>query len=266
MRYQPTDPRYDKPTAAMQHAGKYAGGKALVVLGGYSAKRWQEVREEVNPDVLIIANGANAMVKDADYWICAENMTRAHRRAVEGSQPDKEFVEMFHRNAGAKFRLISHRSWNRMENTSNCIAIRRQGYELDEIAQYFSFRDYGLGLLAGWLLRKKESGAEVHVGTVGAQCLHWAGILGCSEVHTIGYDLMFRDETRHHAYDYPVYTVDKFRAEQFRTEYKGVATQWAWLESAEWLKAIEYLFERDGLRWRDHSGGLLSVMGLKCAS
>lgn len=265
MRYQPDDPRYDNPAAAMEHADRFGGGRALVILGGYSAQNWRDVREEVKPDVVIIANGVNALVQNADYWICAENMTRAHRMAQMGSAPDKAFVEMFHREAGAKYKLVSHRSIDRVRDKSNCIVIRRQGYETDEIARWFHFRDYGLGLLAGWLLKHKDAGAEVHVGTVGAQCLHWAGILGCNEVHTIGYDLMFRDEARHHAYEYPIYQADKFRSDSFRTEYEGVPTQYTWLESAAWLKSIEPIFERDSLVWRDHSNGLLSAMGLKCA-
>lgn len=266
MRYQPDDPRYDDPQGVMSHAGRYQGGKALVVLGGYSALRWQEVREEIKPDVIIGANGVNALVYGLDYWMCAENMTRSLRMAKEGNPDALLFYEMFYREAGAKTKLVSHRSFTRLVDTRNCISIRRCGFEEDEIEKYFSFREYGLGYLAGWLIRHKEAGAEVHVGTVGAQLIHHAGILGCAEVHTIGYDLMFRDETRHHAYDHPLYKVDRFRTDQFRTEYKGVSTQWTWVETAQWLKSIEPLFKRDGLKWSDHSDGLLKLEGLDCAN
>ena len=265
MRYKPSDPRTDDPLAVMQHANRFAGGVALVVLGGYSASKWAELYAELKPDVILGGNGANLLVEGLDYWMCAENMTRAHRLAKEGSQSDIKYVEMFHREAGAKVKMISHHSWTRLTDTKNCIRIRRQGYELDEIENNFSFRDYGLGFLAGWLLKRTEAGAGVHVGTVGAQLLHLAGILGCSEVHTIGYDLMFKDEDHHHAYEYPLYKIDRFRTDQFRTEYKGAKTQWAWVESAQWLQAIEYLFRRDGLKWIDHSEGLLKLEGLECA-
>ncbi len=263
MRYQPDEPRYDDPKGVMKHAGRFDGGKALVVLGGYSAANWAELCASIKPDVVIIANGANALVQNADYWICAENMTRSNRLAREGNPAAIAYMEMFHRDAGAKTKLVSWHSWGILRDTSNCIRIRRQGLELDEMSG-FSFRDYGMGYLAGWLLKDQTAGAAVHVGTVGAQCLHHAGILGCAEVHTIGYDLMFRDGSGHHAYDYPVYTVDKYRTSSMFVEYKGVRTQRVWIESAQWLKAIEPIFKRDGLRWIDHSGGLLSLMGLEC--
>lgn len=264
MRYLPTDPRNDNPDAVMMHSSRYLGGKALVVLGGYSAKDWKHVMEEIKPDVIMGANGVNAMVHGLDYWICAENLSRSHRLAAEGDKDSQKIIDMFHRDAGAKTRLISHWSIDRLEDKSNCISIRRQGYESNEIERNFSFRDYGMGFLAGWLLKHTEAGAPVHVGTVGAQLLHMAGILGCAEVHTIGYDLMFRNSEHHHAYDYPLYKQDRFRTDKYRVEYKGVDTQWTWIETAQWLKSIEYLFERDGLKWTDHSDGLLGIEGLKC--
>jgi hypothetical protein len=262
MRYKPDEPRYDEPEKVMLQAGRFDGGRALIVLGGYSARGWRDIKDEINPDVLIIANGVNSMIHGADYWICAENMTRAHREAAKGSEADKQLVEMYHRDAGARCRLVSHHSIDLLKDHSNCIAIRRQGYELEEMDRWFSLREYGLGLLAGWLLQHKEAGAPVHVGTVGAQCLHLAGILGCAEVHTIGYDLVFRNNEHHHAYEYPKYKTDRFRSSQYRLQYKGVDTQWAWVETAQWLKAIEWVFERDGLMWVDHSHGLLEIEGL----
>jgi hypothetical protein len=170
---------------------------------------------------------------------------------------------MFHRDAGAKNKMVSHWSWGLLQDTSNCTKIRRQGRETNEMTD-FTLRDYGDGFLAGGLQKDKQAGAPVHVGTVGAQTLHLAGILGCAEVHTIGYDLMFRNHERHHAYDYPVYEVDKFRTNQAFKVYKGVPTLQTWIESAQWLKAIEYVFDRDGLKWTDHSDGLLKLEGLRC--
>lgn len=266
MRYQPNEPRYDDAQGVMIHAGKYDGATALIVLGGYSAKDWQALKDKVKPDVILIANGVNSMVENADYWVMAENLTRSHRMAAEGDKDSQKIVDMFHRDSGAKWRFVSHRSINRLADKSNVVSIRRQGYELSEITQWFSFRDYGLGLLAGWELQHKDAGAVVHVGTVGAQLLHLAGILGCFAVHTIGYDLMFKDADKHHAYDYPTYKVDKFRTDKFRLNYKGADTQWTWIETAQWLKAIEWVFERDGIEWFDHSNGLLKIEGVKGAA
>lgn len=264
MRYQPTDPRDDDPNQVMSLKDKHKGGVALIVLGGNSAKDWQRVREQVNPDIVLGANGVNSMVDNLDYWMIAENMKHSAKKAEKGDPDSLAMMKMFHRESGAKVKLVSHHSWNLLRNKENCIRIRRQGYEEHEIEQHFNFREYGLGYLAGWLLKHKEAGALVHVGTVAAQLLHHAGILGCREVHTIGLDLMFQDETAHHAYPHPLYKSDRYRNPGFKTQYKGVDTQWAWLESGQFLQSIEPLFERDGLKWKDHSRGLLSVMGLEC--
>ena len=264
MRYQPSDPRSDDPEAVMKHKDKYKGGKALIVLGGYSAKNWEDIYAKVQPDVLIGANGAN-VINDLDYWIIAENMTRSDSLAKKDDKDSVALMNMFHQESGAKTKLVSHRSWKLLKDTTNCIRIRRQGYELDEIPKNFTFREYGMGYLGGWLLKEKEAGAAVHVGTVGLQCLHHAGILGCSEVHTIGYDLMFRDHEYHHWYSHPVYKIDRFRTPKAFTMYRGVPTLQAWTESAQFLKAIEWMFKRDGIRWIDHSDGLLKLEGLNCA-
>jgi hypothetical protein len=44
-----------------------------------------------------------------------------------------------------------------------------------------------------------------------------------------------------------------------------VDTTWTWIETAQYLKEIEYLFARDGIKWRDHSDGLLQLERLECA-
>lgn len=266
MRYTHADPRQDDPASVMALKDKNKGGIALIVLGGYSAVRWEELYAEIKPDVLLCANGANSLVYGSDYWMIAENMARSNSLAQKGDPAARRFMEMFHREAGAKTKLVSHRSWNLLQDARNCIRIRRCGFEEHEIEENFSFREYDLGYLAGWVIRRKEAGVDIHVGTVGAQLIHHAGILGCAKVHTIGFDLMFRDDTKHHAYDYPPYKEDVFRTEKFRLDYKGAPTQWAWVETAQWLKSIEYLFKRDGLGWVDHSDGLLKIEGLECAN
>ena len=262
MRYKPDSPREDNPAGVMAHAGKYDGGVALVVLGGQSAADWMELYSYIRPDVLIGCNGAN-VINGLDYWLLSENMTRSNNLAKRGDSKSARLMEMFRRATGAKYKMVSHWSFGLLEDTDNCVSIRRQGYESEEIADWFRFRDYGLGLLAGWLQREKGAGAPVHVGTVGAQALHLAGILGVSEVHTIGFDLILRDREKHHWYNHPVYEVDRFRTPAAFQTYKGIPTLQTWIESAQFLKSIEWMFERDGLQWLDHSNGLLSLFDLK---
>lgn len=262
--------RPDDPESMKKHAGRYTGGTAIVVLGGYSAKNWESLYAKIQPDVILIGNGVNSQIQNANYWLCAENMTYANNMAMQGDPDNTKKMEMFHREAGAKVKLISHRSWGLLRDTSNCISIRRDkthGFGPGKVSDYFSFREYGEGFLNGWLFNHREAGKPVHVGTVGTHLLHLAGILGCAEVHTIGFDLIFKDNRahdvkHHHWYDYPAYDIDIFRKSDMFIDYKGLKTQWVWIETMLFLEAIQPLFVRDGLKWYDHSDGLLQMEGI----
>lgn len=262
--------RPDDPQAVMEHAGFCLDGKALIVLGGPSGAEWRSVRDQVNPDVILTANG-NTDLPGAEYWMLSENMNFQYKRAQMGDERGRAFIRMLNAPNTAAYRLISHRSWNLIEDKDGCIRIRRYGRELSQFDD-FSFREYGQGYLWGWLMRHKAAlnqGVNTHVGTVAAQLLHHAGILGCAEVHTIGMDLMFRGE-QHHWYVHPHYQPDRFSTEHMfiKRQYGDtfVFTRWDMVEAAQFFKAIEYLFERDGLYWVDHSRGLLSFEGLRCAT
>ena len=257
----------DDPEGVMRHAGLYAGGKALIVLGGYSAKNWFQLHEEIKPDVILGANGVNAVIENLDYWLCSENMNFTAGKAAAGDPRAIEFMEMFHREAGAKIKLISHWSWNLLKDKTNCFSIRRDGPENKggQTAD-FSFRKYGNGFASGWVFRDiTRMRLPQRVGNAGCQLLHMAGILGCAEVHTVGFDLMFKEKQRHHFYEYPKYTVDHFRLPGNFITRKGIQTQSVWLECAEFLKTMEPFLKRDGIMWKDHSDGLLKLEGLECA-
>jgi hypothetical protein len=262
--------RPDDPNAVMAHAGRFSGGVALIVLGGPSGQDWQRVAGQVRPDVILTANG-NIDLPGAEYWMLTENMHYQWNQAKRGDGRGMEFMRMIEGPHTARFKLISHHSWDLFADHNNCIRIRRQGYELSQIPPDFSFREYGEGYLSGWMFKHisaAQRNVNFHVGTVGLHLLHHAGILGCREVHTIGFDLMIKGE-RHHWYSHPPYQADRFtNGNMFTRRRYGdlfVDTRWAWVETAQYLKAIEYLFERAGLAWRDHSEGLLKLEGLQCA-
>lgn len=262
--------RPDDPQAVIAHKDRFYGGRALIVLGGPSGKDWQALYQRLRPDVLMTANG-NTNLPGVEYWMIAENMNFQWNRAKQGDERGKEFINRIIGPNTARYKLISHRSWNLFPSHENCIRIRRKGYELSQIPQDFSLREYGEGYLSGWMFKHTQANqpkVNFHVGTVGLHLLHHAGILGCKEVHTIGYDLMFKG-LNHHWYKYPPYQADRYTNENmFVSRQYGdthISTRWAWVETAQCLKAIEYLFDRDGLTWRDHSDGLLTHEGLQCA-
>lgn len=260
-------PRPDQPDKIMELAGQYDHGVALIVLGGPSAAGWEDLLYKIQPNVILGANGVNSMIQDLDFWLCSENMNYTSRLAATGDARAIEFMEMFHREAGAKIKLVSHRSWNLLKDTTNCISIRRTGYEPDQVPADFSYRVYGEGFMSGWVYDNfNVMNLRQRVGNAGCQLLHMAGILGCSEIHTIGFDLLFRAADRHHAYNYPVYKVDRFRKPANFIRYKGHDTQVIWMECARFLATMEPYIERAGIRWIDHSDGLLKLMGLRCAN
>lgn len=262
--------RQDDPDGVMAHAGKYAGGVALIVLGGPSGADWQALKKRIQPDVVLTANGST-QIPGADYWMLAENMHHQHLQALQGDSRGVAFMQMLNSPNTATWRLVSHRSWDLLDNRENAIRIRRMGWELDKIPEAFSLREYGEGYLNGWMFRHREAAqprVEFRVGTVGLQLLHHAGILGVREVHTIGYDLMIKGG-KHHWYNYPRYKADRFTTDEMfvRRQYGRVEvnTRWAWVETAEYLREIKYLFDRAGLDWIDHSDGLLKYEGVWCA-
>lgn len=252
--------RPDDPVEVMKHAGRYKGGIALAVLGGPSGKEWERLRQEIHPDVILGANGVNSVIRNLPYWMCPENMQYAHRHRADDPYW-QEIMDMFHRDTGAKVRMINFKNWRLMENTSNCIRIKRKGYPEGEWPESFSLRDYGEGFMSGWTWSQPDKHIPQQVGTTGAQMLHLAGILGCREVHTIGFELTGTE----HFYRYPQYHPDHFRRHANFVEYKGVSTQAVWLEGARFLQYMLPYFDRDGLQWFDHSGGLFKLMGMKCA-
>lgn len=262
--------RPDDPGAVMAHAGRYAGGCALIVLGGPSGANWKRIRNQVKPDVILTANG-NTDHPGAEYWMLSENMHYQWGQAEKGDRRGQQFVRMLNAPNTARYRLVSHHSWDLLESHKDCIRIRRWGRELSQFGD-FSLRDYGEGYLWGWMMKHIEAlhhKVNTHVGTVAMQLIHQAGILGCAQAHTIGFDLMFRGDD-HHWYRHPHYQPDRFcNQNMFITRKYGdqtVHTRWDMVEAAQCLKALERMdiFTRDGLTWRDHSEGLLRLEGLQC--
>lgn len=265
--------RPDDPLAIELHKNRFYGGVALCVLGGPSGKDWKRIQDEVKPDVLLTAN-QNTNI-GADYWMLAENMSYQHFESIKGDKRGEDFMKMLSTSNNAKVKLINHRNY--VSNgapslidyygvdISNAIIIRRVGWELLD-HKTFTLREYGDGFFYGPIFFRKECvkpSIRFHVGTVACHLIHLAGILGCFEVHTIGMDFCFK-EGKHHWYNHPKYVPARFRTEKMFTNYGDIPTLWEWVDGAGFLKSIEWLFERDNLKWTDHSNGLLKAMELKC--
>ncbi len=253
-------------TIETEHANKYRGGKALIVLGGPSGKAWQSVRDELKPDVLIGVNGVNGVIPNLDYWLLMENMLRWNKVARDGNKHAKELMEPV-RRLGPRVRLVNKKTYRLLKNWDGALPLQRgEPQEVEHLfSGGFSLRKYGTGMWKGALMQRPDiiGDLKLPVGTVGLQALHWAGILGVSEVHTIGYDLYFPSEQAHHFYKHPLYESNYlWQSDNMFTTYQGLKTMFFWLDAAMYLKQVEGIFERDGLKWIDHSAGLLSLVGL----
>ena len=253
------------------HKDRYFGGVALVILGGPSGANWMKLRDVIRPDVIITSNG-NTDTPGAEYWLLTENMNYQNGRALQGDERAIQFMRMLNAANTARFRMVSHRSWNLLKNKMDAVKVRRRGREIYDLDD-FSFRQYGDGYWWGWMMKNTHAlkrSVQTHVGTVALQMIHHAGILGCAEVHTIGFDLMFKDNI-HHWYSHPRYQPDRFSTEHMfiarRYGETVVHTRLDMLETTEYLKAFtrQGIFERDSFAWIDHSDGLLKLEGLECA-
>jgi len=262
--------RCDDPAGVMEHAGRYDGARALIVLGGPSGRHWKELRDRLQPDVILGANGTCFEIPDLDYHMVVENMHMSAKRAAQGEERYRQMMGILSGDHQAKVRLVSYLSWDLLdEQIDNAIRIRRLGElgsDYDAQMTGFNFRDYGEGYLAGPLFTHPgaltSSRIQFRIGTVATQLIHHAGILGVSDVHTIGMDFC----NYAHWYKYPDYQPDKFRTGAMFTEYAGLPTQWDWVKGAVWLQSLQWAFDRDGLEWVDHSDGLFKAMRLFCAT
>jgi len=271
--------RPDEPFIIRRHKGKFEGGRALIILGGPSGKMWEYFKKKLNPDVIITCNSATA-IPGAEYWLVGENLNRAFIYSMKGIERDIKYLHVFRAENTAKYRLINWQNWipNCHKNlpsvgshfglhTPNIIRFNRAHMDKN-----FSLREYDQGLLLGAIFKRRaELGCRTNwsVGGVAFQCLHWAGILGCAKVHTIGFDLGFPEgrDLQHHWWDgLPDYEPDSFRTEQVFTRQYGMDTQWDWVEAANFASEIEPMFSRAGLEWIDHSNGLLTRMGVWCTN
>lgn len=260
--------RQDDHLTMAKHEGRYAAGKALVVLGGPSAAGWDQLYSKLLPDVLIGVNGVNQMIPWLDYWLCAENMRYPFEMSQKGVERWVKIMKMYYLT-GASYRLVNYKSADIVPPGKDLIRIQRS-LEADpyvpevDLAQ-FTFRKYGGGLLNGPRMERPEIVKDLRCGTVGLQAIHLAGLLGCSEIHTIGYDMCYPEGEAHHWYKYPPYVGTKFYGKNMFTEHKGLNTMWFWIDTVNYLKKIEPVLEKDGIIWKDHSSGLIQLEGLKAS-
>ena len=213
--------------------GKEAGATALVIGGGTSAAAWEDLQREVKADFLITINGVIQRIPAPKYWTCTE---LDHAEGwIDAETPE-------HR--------ILHQRWaKRMKRTDNVYATRKSDQESD-------IRIVNEGL---WRGPTTTAGG---VGTSALGALHFAGMLGCVKVHSIGIDLCFKDNAEHHWYPSRRYIEELLAGcNQSVIMHAGLSTMPFWVASAKYLNwwRKEYA-DAGGMTWEDHSSGLLQAI------
>jgi len=244
------DKRYDDFAEIKKFKDTYKGGSALIVLGGPSVKDFDMFEARGKYDVIMCVNGGiKSFGKYSDFWMCVEALDDDY---------DMDLVE------GEVYghKLVNFKIWHRFKDKTRMLAVRR-GTRIRKL-ELWEPREYTIGLILG---RDMQNTQYVNypqpVGTVGLQCLHWAGILGCTKIDTVGWDLCFKYGL-HHGYTYPPITTENrfWGKSMFITKY-GLDTMWYWIETADVLIEVKKRLALFNIHWTDHSNGLLQAMGIQ---
>ena len=209
--------------------GAEQGKTALVVCGGMSGKDWQQYPA----DFIIAVNGAVTQIPDCRYFMCTEC----------------DVVGDYIHTETPAHRILNPRWAKRMARKDNVYAAHKSDEETD-------IRNVSAGI---WRGPNCSAGG---VGTSALGALHFAGILGCTRVHSVGIDLCFKSDDAHHWYDERRYFSDLLAGcNQSLVECRGLRTMPFWVESAKYLLWWRDAYATPGrLDWQDHSSGLLQAL------
>ncbi|HSW65409.1 MAG TPA: hypothetical protein VLH56_19185 [Dissulfurispiraceae bacterium] len=221
----------------------------MIILGGPSGINWGRIKRLVQPDFLIGVNGVSCVLGyKLKYYLNVE--------AWDG----RYGIPPGFNDSRPTYRLINWKRYRFLTDRHNVIKVRRGG-PVFLTGSPWSIRRYDNGLATGPPMIKHVK-VPTLTGTVAAQALHLAGILGLTAVHTIGLDLCWQNG-EHHWFDYPPITADnRYWYPSMLTEHKGLKTMHWWIESAEYLRTLKAKMLSEGLSWQDHSNGLLQAMGV----
>lgn len=234
--------------------GKNVGGKALIVGCGPSTERILKYRDVIKEkfDVVI---GLNVAVVDfgdvMDYHLVIDRLPSWIIHKLQwflGDIYDKQMP-----------RILNWKSAHRFPQDLNIVQTPRCNFGGKPDIRKFRHNGYE-GLLSGTITR-----AGLAAGAILAQAIHLTGILGCSEVYTIGADFLF-DEEKDHYYEDKLYRENNLKTKPrnksliVQIEHKG-KKYWTleyFLDSAEYINNdLVDICKAGGLQVHDFSGGLL---------
>lgn len=214
--------------------GKHEGQSALVVAGGPSGATWRDYPA----DVVIAVNGAIQGCPEPDYWL--------------GAEIDQRPEWMFTQTSAQ--RIVHMHTWKRVFDKDPAMIPVWKSTQEDHP------RRFRKGL---WLGVPVKPFADPQLGTSTLMAMHLAGLMGCREVRTVGFDLCFKDGAEQHWYPERRYGVEHWEEWQCAfVEVEGLKTLRYWHDTAKYLKQVQKTWADQGFYWYDSSDGLLQALGI----
>jgi hypothetical protein len=245
--------------------GKHPGSRVLLVATGPSAKQVIpfDSRLKERYDVVVALNGSIAHVSSADYFLAVES--HAH------------LWDWYHHPVGPNtIRCVSESGLRYAAEAGQpdqqpALLLLRHIYETPVELRHYRNAAGEEGLLNG-----SRGETRLGRGTVTAQAIHFASLLGASTIHLIGADLHFHGPVQHFygQNEYGTHEVDGKRYHKLDTERKlnpivttvhpesgeVVETTLHFRESAAFIdEVIRDLLPPIGVRLADFSHGLISA-------
>lgn len=241
---------------------------ALLVGGGPSGEDWPELYEMLTsrdgrPPVVITMNGCSQdpkLVEHSDFHLALECDPNK-----DGNMPAWQWIPMPNTIVLMNWRL-AHPEWigacpdileGYRKHCRRLMLVERSNGDYGPPED--NVRESRHGLWYGPFLGVP---GIPPLGTGACQLPHLAGLIGCREAHSCGFDLCLRDDAAHHWYRDELYNDPNGRKPSWEViEHDGLKTFEWWRQSAYYLAGLRWLWWQQGLHWHDHSCGLLQKCG-----
>jgi RimJ/RimL family protein N-acetyltransferase len=247
--------------------GRHPGGRVLVVATGPSARQVVpfDARLHERYDVVIALNGSVTQIEHIDYFVSVES--QAHLWDWY-HHPVPDTVQRCVSESGVR---LARESGRPDAQADRSLLHLRHVYGTPVDIRHYRNAAGEEGLLVG-----PKGETRLGRGTVSLQAIHFASMLGASEIHLIGADLHFRGSVQHFygQNEYGTHEVEGKRYHALDVETRmnpievtihprsgqPVETTLHFQESAQFIDEVaRTLLPEAGITIVDFSDGLLSV-------
>jgi len=222
--------------------GRHTGKPCLIIAGGPSGNEWHGM-----PNMLRV--GINATIgkmnDHLDYWLAMDKgSAKCPWWYLVGTRPAPRACFVWWR----MYRALP-------PEAKNCYQWIARGFK-----EGVDPREAD-ALWGGYPMVHTPGKHPSSTGGSLMRAMHLMAIAGCSEIHTIGVDLCYHDLDKLHWYDNSIAGPQPLW-NKMRCKYLGLTTNWFFVDTAHFLLDFwEPALQKIGVRWIDHSQGLLQRLG-----